>query len=158
MDLTFRTGEGIFNVRVAAIIVFGNKLLTLKNDLTPYYFLPGGRVKLDERAESAIKRELKEELDVDAKIIRPLWLVESFFYEDTTKEKFHELCIYFLVDASNTDLIGINKFVGKETKHHEVFEWLDISTLKDQYLYPLFIKEKIHNLPEHLEILTEYEY
>lgn len=158
MDLTLRTGEGIFNVRVAAIIVFGNKLLALKNDLTPYYFLPGGRVKLDESAESAIKRELKEELGIDAKIIRPLWLVESFFVEDTTKEKFHELCLYFLIDVSNTDLMGVQKFEGKETKHREVFEWLDISTLKDQYLYPLFIKEKIHNLPEHLEILTEYEY
>lgn len=158
MDLTFRTEEGVFNFRVAAVIVVNNKLLALKNDLTPYYFLPGGRVKLDESGETAIKRELKEELGIDTKIIRPLWLVESFFYEDSTKEKFHELCLYFLIDVSNTDLQDKQKFLGLETKHHEVFEWLDISTLKDQYLYPLFIKEKIHNLPEHLEILTEYEY
>jgi len=46
----------------------------MKNKNTPYYFLPGGRVNLHEAADAAIKRELKEELGIDADVVRPLWL------------------------------------------------------------------------------------
>ena len=158
MDLTFRTENGIFNYRVCAVIVHDNKLLAMKNDHTPYYFLPGGRVDLHESADDAIVRELKEELGIEASIVRPLWFAQSFFIEDESLEKFHELCIYYLVDVSDTDLINRQHFAGLVTWNHEVFEWLDIDTLEEQYLYPLFIKERIHYLPARFEMLTEYEY
>ena len=155
MDLTFKTENGIFNYRVCAIITHGNKLLAMKNNNTPYYFLPGGRVALHETADNAIKRELREELGINAKIVRPLWFAQTFFVEDECKEKFHELCVYYLVDVSDTDLVNHKKFIGLETKNNEVFEWLSIASLNEQYLYPLFIKERINNLPEHFEMLAE---
>lgn len=158
MDLTFKTENGVFNYRVCAIIKCENRLLAMKNDRTPYYFLPGGRVDLHETADDAIRRELKEELGIEARVVRPLWFAQSFFIEDETLEKFHELCIYYLVDASDTDLVKHDRFAGLVTRHHEIFEWLEIDTLKEQYLYPLFIKEKINDLPERFEMLTEYEY
>lgn len=158
MDLTFKTENGIFNYRVCAIIKHGSQLLAMKNDKSPYYFLPGGRVDLHETADSAIARELKEELGIETKIVRPLWFAQSFFIEDECRKKFHELCVYYLVDVSDTDLIHHNKIIGLETKHHEIFEWLDIDSLQKQYLYPLFIKERINDLPERFEMLTEYEY
>lgn len=158
MDLTFKTERGVFNYRVCAVIKYDNKLLAMKNDKSPYYYLPGGRVNLHESADNAIRREMKEELGIDAKIVRPLWFVQSFFIEDESKDKFHELCISYLVDVSDTDLIHRDKIIGLETKHHEVFEWLNIDTLKEQYLYPLFIKEKITDLTKQFEMLTEYEY
>ncbi|MFR5876370.1 MAG: NUDIX hydrolase [Eubacterium sp.] len=159
MDLTFKTEQGIFNYRVCAIIINDNKLLAMKNDRSPYYYLPGGRVEIHETAEDAVLREIKEELCVDAEIIRPLWFNQGFFIEDTTQERFHELCIYYLFDVSNTDLINTDSiFVTRKSKHNEVFHWLDIDSLKNQYLYPLFIKDKINALPEHFEILTEKEY
>ena len=158
MDLTFKTENGIFNYRVCAIITHGNKLLAMKNNNTPYYFLPGGRVALHETPDNAIKRELREELGINAKIVRPLWFAQTFFVEDECKEKFHELCVYYLVDVSDTDLVNHEKFIGLETKNNEVFEWLSIASLNEQYLYPLFIKERINNLPEHFEMLAEYEY
>ena len=73
MDLTFRTENGVFNYRVCAVIKHNNKLLAMKNDYSPYYFLPGGRVDLNETADNAMLRELKEELGIDANIVRPLW-------------------------------------------------------------------------------------
>ena len=78
MDLTFKTQQGTFNYRVCAVITNDNKILAMKNDKTPYYFLPGGRVELHESAEDAIVREIKEELCVDAEIVKPLWLCQSF--------------------------------------------------------------------------------
>ena len=159
MDLTFKTEKGYFNYRACAIIINDNKLLAMKNNLTPFYFLPGGRVTLNESCEDAVLREVKEELGIDAKITRPLWFAQQFFIDDGSGDKFHELCIYFLVDISGTDLLerGI-KFDGIVTKHQERFEWIEFDRLKNEYLYPLFIKEKIYNLPKNFEILTESEY
>lgn len=78
MDLTFRAEDGVFNYRVCAVIKYDNKLLAMKNERTPYYYLPGGRVMLHESAEAAIVRELKEELDIDANVVRLLWFAQSF--------------------------------------------------------------------------------
>ena len=158
MDLTFKTDEGIFNYRVCAIILHENSILATKNKGTPYYYLPGGRVRLHETAESAIERELFEELGIRARILRPLWLNQGFFTEDVTGQRFHELCLYYLVDISGTPLLSLGRcFTRTEDDRQYLYQWLPLSGLKDEYLYPLFIKEKIHDLPQNLTILAEYE-
>lgn len=158
MDLTFKTDAGIFNYRVCAIILHEDKLLATKDQNSPYFYLPGGRVKLHEAAEDAIIREVREELNVEPKIIRPLWLNQGFFTEDVTGVRFHELCLYYLVDISETDLLTRgDMFTMLENGHPHYYEWIPLSCLKEEYLYPLFIKEKIFTLPEHLTVLTEYE-
>ena len=157
MDLTFRTQKGIFNYRACAVILNNNKLLALKNDLTPYYFLPGGIVKLHENSEEAIIREIREELGCSARIIRPLWFSENFFTEDVSEEKFHELCVYYLVAVDDENILNSASFDGMQIQNHEVFAWLDIDTLSQQYLYPMFIKERIFNLPSSFELIREYK-
>ena len=158
MDLTFKTDDGVFNYRVCAVILHDGKILATKSQNTPYYFLPGGRVQLHEPAEIAIVRELREELNVEPKVLRPLWLNQGFFTEDVTGVRFHELCLYYLVDVSETSLTEKGeRFVLRESETENYFEWIPLDRLRSEYLYPLFIKEKIFNLPEHLTILTEYE-
>ena len=157
-DLTFKMGNKKFNYRVCAIIINDNKILALKDEVSPYYYLPGGRVQIGETAEEALLREIKEELEVDAKIVRPLWLNQAFFNEDVTKINFHELCIYFLVDVKNTKLPTLgDKFTLRENVHIHEFEWLEFSRLKNEYFYPLFLKEEIYNLPAEFRIRTEIE-
>ncbi len=158
MDLTFKTVEGIFNYRTCAVILYNNKLLAMKDDRSPYYYLPGGRVNLHETAETALLRELQEELHISAKILRPLWLNQSFFTEDVTGEKFHELCLYFLVDVRDTDLLTRGEsFVSREGKRAHTFTWLDTCTLKDEYFYPIFLKTEINHLPAELTLRAEYQ-
>lgn len=158
MDITFKTEEGRFNYRVCAIIINDNKLLAMHDERSPYYYLPGGRVKLHETAESAVLREIKEELEIDAKIIRPLWFHQNFFIEDVNKDRYHELCLYYLMDISNTLLLEKgDKFILEEGKQKHSFEWLPFEKLKSEYLYPLFIKDKIFDLPQELIIVTESE-
>lgn len=158
MDITFKTNEGIFNYRVCAIILHNNQLLAMKDEHSPYYYLPGGRVQLHETAENAILRELKEELGIDATISRPLWFNQSFFTEDVTHQKYHELCLYYLIDFENTHLLSKGKsFIIQENHKTHQFEWLPIDTLDKQYLYPLFIKQHIHHLPTHLTMMIENE-
>ena len=158
MDLTFRTPEGRFNYRACAIIVSGERVLAMKDERSPYYYLPGGRVALHETAEEAVLREVREELDICARIDRALWFNQSFFVEDVTGERFHELCVYYLVDVSNTDLLARGDcFDGMEKRHRHRFEWLSFDRVETEYLYPLFIKKHIRKLPSTLQMMVEYE-
>ena len=158
MDLTFKTEEGRFNLRVCAVFLHEGKLLAMRDQRSPYYYLPGGRVRLQESMEAAVLREVREELEIDGKILRPLWLNQGFFVEDVTGERFHELCLYFLMDASETDLFSRGTvFRHQEGAQVHTFHWLPVETLKDEYLYPVFIREKIQSLPEQLTLQTEYE-
>ena len=158
MDLTFKSETGIFNYRVCAVILHEGKLLAMKNSKTPYFFLPGGRVQLHEAAEAAIVREIQEELGIELKILRPLWLNQGFFTEDVSGKRFHELCLYYLVDGSDASLLEKGKqFTLQESGEENTFKWIPLTRLQSEYLYPLFIKEKIFSLPEYLTVLTEYE-
>lgn len=159
MDISYQTGEGVFNYRVCAVITRGETLLVMKDERSPYYYLPGGRVKLHETAQKALLREIREELEVDAEIIRPLWLNQSFFTEDVNRLNYHELCLYFLVDVSKTNLMRKeNDFILMENgKHRHAFSWMPFSRLGKSYLYPEFIKESILHLPDHLELNTEFQ-
>lgn len=54
MDLTLKTDRGLFNHRVAAVIVKDNKLLAQKNTETNEYYLVGGRIEFKESSEEAL--------------------------------------------------------------------------------------------------------
>lgn len=84
MDLTLKTEEGLFNHRVAAVIVHNNMLLAQKAVHSNEYYLPGGRITYGESSESAIIREMKEELGVTVTDYRSLWINECFFMDSGT--------------------------------------------------------------------------
>ena len=158
MDISFTSGNSKFNYRVGAIILNGNKILAMRDERSPYYYLVGGRVKLGETAEQAILRELKEELGVAAKTVRPLFFNQSFFNEDVDRLDYHELCVYYLVDLTESGILSLGeRFERREGAKTLWFEWLELSRLKDEYFYPLFLKERIFSLPDSPEFITEYE-
>ena len=158
MDVVLKTENGRFNYRACAVILNENKILAMTDENAPYYYLIGGKVELHETAENAVLREIKEEMNVDAEIVRPLWVCQNFFTEKVNKDRYHEICFYFLVDISKTDILEKgNKFVLKEGKHTLTFEWLNISELNEKYLVPAFIKKEIVNLPETLKLITVIE-
>ena len=158
MDITFETEVGRFNYRVCAVLLDRGRILAMHDERSPYFYLPGGRVRMGERAEDAVLREVREELGIEARILRPLWLSQSFFNEDVVRVDYHELCLYFLVDASATELLTRgDRFRGPELRHVHDFEWLPFERLKDEYFYPLFLKTEIFHLPEQLTLRTDRE-
>ncbi len=160
MDISFKTQQGRFNYRVAGLIIHNEQILIMKDETSPYYYIPGGRVNLHEVAEDAIKREIKEELRIDVKVNRMLWSSENFFVEETNGETFHEIAFYFLLDLVDTSLFEkSNPFVLKEGGEQRLrFYWKPIGELKELYMYPLFLKERILNLPQTLEHIIERRY
>lgn len=155
MDISFPLGEQIFNYRVAGLFIRDNQLLVMKDEKSPYYFLPGGRVKIGEKAEDAMLREVEEELGVKADIDRPLWLVQKFFIEEVSQQPYHEICLYFLMKLpADADFLSHNTFLSQEGERLHQFSWISFEELQSAYFYPEFLKEKIVDLPEHLTLLT----
>ena len=158
MDISFALGNEKFNSRVCAMMIREGKILAMHDERSPYFYLPGGRVELGETAEDAVVREVREELGISVKISRPLWLNQAFFTEDVDHLQYHELCVYFLMDFSETDLLSRGaKFTATEGKRTHVFEWLEFERLKDEYFYPIFLKKDIYHLPDTFAIRTERE-
>ena len=76
------------HVNVAAAMIFEKgKLFATKRGDSPYpyiahkYEFPGGKIEEGERAEDCVKRELKEELNMDVKV-GGLFATERFEYPD----------------------------------------------------------------------------
>jgi 8-oxo-dGTP pyrophosphatase MutT (NUDIX family) len=158
MDLSFQSGNQKFNYRVCAMMISDGKILAMHDERSPYYYLPGGRVAIGETAENAVIREVQEELGITPKILRPLWLNQAFFTEDVDQLHYHELCIYFLMDITDTDLLTRGElFTSNEGHRTHIFEWLPFHQLKDEYFYPIFLKKDIFNLPDTFTIRTEIE-
>lgn len=157
MDVSFKIGSEKFNYRVCAIIIADGKILAIHHDTqTPYYSLPGGRVTMGETAEQAVVREVQEELGVTLKISRPLWFDQAFFTKDADDLQYHELCIYFLMDISDTNLLEKgDTFTQTEGHLTHTFEWLKFDRLKNESFYPIFLKEKIYNLPNEFTIRVD---
>lgn len=158
MDISFKIGNEKFNYRVCAMIISDGKILAMHDERSPYYCLPGGRVAIGETAENAVIREVQEELGVTPKIVRPVWLNQAFFTEDVDNLHYHELCIYFIMDITDTDLLSLGKkFTTNEGDRIHTFEWLEFAQLKDEYFYPLFLKKDIFNIPDVFTVRTETE-
>ena len=158
MDISFQTNEGTFNYRACGIVIENGKILAMRDERSPYYYLPGGRVMINETAEHAVIREFQEELACTPAIQRPLWLNQAFFTEDVDQTRYHELCLYFLMDITHTDILSRGeRFTMQEGRHTHVFEWLALERLQDEYFYPIFLKKDIFHLPDVFTIRTEME-
>ena len=76
------------HIQVAAALLFNKgKIFAAKRGESPYpyvahkYEFPGGKIEQGESGEAAVKRELKEELDMDVKV-GGLYAKHTFEYPD----------------------------------------------------------------------------
>ena len=149
--LCLDTHKGLFRVRAAAVILHEGRLLVARDSL-PAAYLPGGGVTIHETAEDALLRELEEEMGIRAAIERPLWITQRF-YTAPDGERVHELCTYFLVDVTKTDLL-LRGSRFRCIDVDETFEWVALDTLPEMNIVPAFLKTALQTLPEHPQFVT----
>lgn len=143
-DLSFLTDQGRFNYRVAAVIQQGESVLVMTDAGLPYYYLPGGRVRLHETSEAALRRELREELKTEITSAKLLWFNENFFVEAVSQEHFHEICLYYLVELpGDSPLFEQSEFQCNENGTRHIFTWVLKSELESAQVLPAFLAQEL---------------
>jgi ADP-ribose pyrophosphatase YjhB (NUDIX family) len=150
--ITFNNDNVKFTFRVAGIAIENGMVLLHRNTLENFWAMPGGRGELLENSKETLKREMKEEIGIDIKIIQVLYFVENFFqFENFT---YHEVSIYYLMQIPEKFCPGNNNsFKGREGNLDLIFKWFKIDQLKDIKLYPSFLGSKLQDIksyPEHI--------
>jgi len=157
--ITFRKGNLKFTFRVAAVIIRDGHVLLQHAVQQGHWFLTGGRAELRESTAETITREIREELGIEVRIERLLWVVENFF--ELAEILHHELGLYFLVsipdDAylnnSGQSFIKTDADAGAEL----VFQWHPLDKLAAAPLYPSFLQEALKSLPEVTEHIVHVD-
>ena len=130
---------------VLGLVRDGNKLLVSKGydklKEQEFYRCLGGGIEFLEKSEDALKREFKEELNIDIKVGKFLGISENIFTYNGKNA--HELILFYNVDINDSDYkekyhiiddncetdatwIDIDKFVNGELKIYpkEIFKYL----------------------------------
>ena len=156
MDLTINVEDYLLNVRAAGVIIHNNKLLVHKNEKPNHYCLIGGRVEIGEDSETALKREIKEEIGKEVYITDYISTIEDFF--EFEGKKVHEIMFIHraeFVDEDDKKIeYSLKNVEGKDYLH---YEWLDLNKLENYLILPSIVKNilKGNKFPVH-KIFKQY--
>lgn len=108
-----------------------------------FYRLLGGGVDFGENAIDALRREFKEELDVEITNCKLLTVSENIF--TFNGEPYHEICFIYEANFADPALYEKEEFrildaVNDDGNDGKVI-WLDTSDLKDKNIFPDGVKE-----------------
>jgi len=131
--------EGRYLVASGPVIIENGKLLVDKDDKDDFYKLPGGSIKEDsEDLEAACHRKVKEEINGEIEIIKPLH-PKILWENPQTKEKMTIVLVSYLAKLKNKDQI-------KPLPPTKEIKWLDLKDIKkwkkDVSPYTQFLIEK----------------
>lgn len=113
---------------------------------------------VNEASTDALKRELYEELGIDAQIGRLLWVTEDFFIEDTHHERYHHLSFYYLVNTETLpQKVLAHDFLHAAPEGLLHFYWKSFDEMQNLYFYPEFMRPEIRNLPQTTRHLILYK-
>lgn len=140
--------EAHFNYRVAGVAIHNGHILLDRNSRNSYWVLPGGHPEMMEPMAEALRREMHEEIGVNVKVTRLLWIIENFYHRN---RDIHELSFYFLMEMDPDSLLlqGTGPFYGKEPPHTLTFQWhpIDEVRLNALPLYPSYLTHALQSIP-----------
>lgn len=135
-NITLKVDNGQFIYRVAAIILYGDKLLMNKHIDYDCYYTVGGKVKFGESTEQAVIREVREETQHDYEIDQLAFIQERFFYFNGIDQQ-EVIFYYFMKENEVTNYLN-GKYTDQGTD--ESMYLVDIQSLKDKNIVPEFFK------------------
>ena len=99
-----------------------------------YYRCLGGGIEFLEKSYDAIKREFKEEINIDISVNKLLGICENIFtYEGKNA---HELILFYSVSIPKENYQ--DKYIVTEEKEKSLATWIDIDEFKNRkkIIYP----------------------
>lgn len=148
-DICLDMNEYRVNLRVAAIVRRGDAVLLCRPPGHDWWFLPGGRIKVNEDSLTAVRRELTEEIGPGFEVRKPTAIVANFF--DLEERRFHEICTVYEVTWHGGLIAATVDDVQEE------FDWFSLTELRDVVLKPDLIKQRILNPQTELELIVNRE-
>lgn len=142
MNIEFDKDNNRFSARASAIIYNSDKtkvLLFKVEDGRDYFLLPGGRIEFNEDSKSAIKREIKEELDYDIDF-KSCSIQENFIkHNDTITTQY---C--FVYKGIYNGVINDDKIECCD-HDNQSFYWINIDEINNYKILPMSLMEDICN-------------
>lgn len=107
---------------------------------------PGGGLEFGEGLKDCLKRELKEELGVDA-AIGELFYVNDFYQQSAFREEDQLVSFYFVVDHWSPDSLPISRnHPIPMVEEGECFRWIPVAEISpNDFTFPLdkIVAEKL---------------
>ncbi len=125
------------NSRATAIILKDNKIVLIhrKRNGEEFWAFPGGSIEENESKEEAVKREVKEETNLDV-------LNLKFAFETVNQDGQKHFVYYCNCNNNELKLIGEEAEINSEHNWYNP-EWVEIDKLPRLTVYPYVIKEKL---------------
>jgi ADP-ribose pyrophosphatase YjhB (NUDIX family) len=152
LDLRIRKkfpGQRLFQMRIAGLAFREGHLLVHRAVHENFWTIPGGRAEMGEASSETLVREMREELGVEARVDRLLWVVENFFHYE--ERDWHELGFYYLMHLPEIFPFASDEIIHRvEDSGNELeFKWVPAtrSSLQALDLPPYFLADEIEDLP-----------
>lgn len=137
MDFRTRIDNQVFGVRATALLIKDGKIFLTKDAKGRYYNI-GGAIAVNETAQDAVVREVKEELGIDSRVNQLAFVVENQFTHADID--FHNIEFHFIVEPT-----GEMPKEMIEDKLKQACEWIDVDKLVNLDVVPAFLAQELPN-------------
>jgi len=134
-------------IRPVALLaaIKNNKILVIDghnyNKHEDFYRLIGGGIEFGETGAEALKREVKEEINVEIKNVKYLGLIENVFnYEG---KDMHEIILLYKADFKDKNIYKRKEIEIADSRHPQKAYWLDKKLVLKSKFYPEKLREYI---------------
>jgi len=118
-------GRKEIGVVASAFIKRNNKYLLVFDPRFGFWRVPGGRVKFGEKVEDALKREMREEFNIDVKILKFLGFGQDVVTLLKDRLKRSRILLYFECETKKGSIEPKSKTEISQIK------WLNINEIKN---------------------------
>jgi len=118
-------------ITARALIVKNKQIVLAKHKKLNVYFMPGGHGEFGETVETALTREIKEEMGIDVKLGK-LWAIMENFFNDV-----HEISFIYTAEIPDKPIASCEQDL-------EIF-WTQLSDLKKLNHLPIQLVKPLIN-------------
>ena len=137
VDIDFANQENRFNVRVGGYITYKDKVLLEKSSELDFYTFAGGRVKINEDTNTAIRREIFEELGLKSISPKLMYIAENHF--PWLGKRVNQLLFIYHIELNDSQYESLPDGTKIQDSKTERVYWIDKKDLKKHKCLPALI-------------------